>query len=272
MRVLSAAVSAAAIALSTAAPAAAEINGTALASSQPAPSSTGASAGANAPLNVADAPKLTLENAKPLAIPPRPDVNAPKAPSAPPRFKTPTVMTAPDLPQISVGATPAPPPAPAGAPPVQTATKAPAPPAAAPAPPSQAKAPPPSPAPQTTSKTQTAALPPTPPAAVAPKMAPLSVVFDRTATNLPDSAEKTLADIAERMRSNELLRLQLRSFAGGTPETVREARQLSLARALSVRERLGAAGVASTRIDIRALGIESGGGPPDRIDLEFINQ
>jgi Outer membrane protein and related peptidoglycan-associated (lipo)proteins len=264
MRVLSAAVSAAAIALCTASPAAAEINGTALTSSQPAPS--------NAPVNVADAPKLTLENAKPLAIPPRPDVNAPKAPSAPPRFKAPTVLTAPELPQISVGVTPAPPPPPVGAPPVQTATKPSAPPPAETAP-SQAKSPTPS-APPAAPKTQTAALPPNqPPAAAAvPKLAPLSVVFNHTATNLPDSAEKTLADIAERMRSNELLRLQLRSFAGGTPETVREARQLSLARALSVRERLGAAGIASTRIDIRALGIESGGGPPDRIDLELLNQ
>ncbi len=265
MRVLSATVSAAAIALCTVAPAAAEINGTALTSSQP--------TRFDAPINVADAPKLTLENAKPLAIPPRPDVNAPRAPAAPPRFKTPTVLTAPDLPQISVGTTPAPPPSPEGAPPVKSATKTPPPPAAEPAPSSQAKAPASPSAPPPQPKTQTAALPPNPPpAATAPKMAPLSVVFDHTATNLPDSAEKTLADIAERMRSNELLRLQLRSFASGTPETVREARQLSLARALSVRERLGAAGIASTRVDIRALGIESGGGPPDRIDLEFINQ
>ena len=103
-------------------------------------------------------------------------------------------------------------------------------------------------------------------------MEPLTVLFDGAATALPEQAQERLDAIAERMRANGQLRLQIRSYASGTPDTAREARQLSLARALSVREKLGTAGIASTRVDIRALGMEAGGGAPDRLDVEFLNQ
>ena len=211
---------------------------------------------APAPAVTANAGALTLENAQPLPIPPRPDIFPPPAPPAPPVFKAPTVMTAPDLPRIEVGASPPPPPMPEGAPPVPASTR--------PAPP-----PPPD-------RTQTAALPPpapgTPQPPTLPRMEPLTVLFDGTATDLPEAAQARLDAIAERMRASGQLRLQIRSYASGTPETAREARQLSLARALSVRERLGAAGIASTRVDIRAMGMEAGGGAPDRLDVEFLNQ
>ncbi len=105
----------------------------------------------------------------------------------------------------------------------------------------------------------------------APPRSALSVVFDGSVADLPESAEATVADLAQRMRDNENLRLQLRSYASGTPETAREARQLSLARALALRERLTAQGIRSTRIDIRALGTGAAEGPPDRIDVEFLN-
>ncbi|MBP2291932.1 OmpA family protein [Azospirillum rugosum] len=254
MRVLSTAALAATVGATLSAPADAEINPAAAQAAQP-PS---------------ESAKLTLENAQPLPVPPRPDVGARKAPPAPARFKAPTVLTAPELPQIQVGATPAPPPPPAGAPPVQSAAKSPAP-NAAPAPTPGQSAPPPQ------TRTQTAALPPAaqPPSQAprpAAKTAPLSLTFDPTASSLPDSAEAPLSGIAERMRGNPTLRLQLRAYAEGTPDTVREARQLSLARALAVRERLGAAGVASTRVDIRALGIDAAGGTPDRVDIEFLNE
>lgn len=208
----------------------------------------------------ADTRKLTLETAKPLPVPPRPDIRTPAPVKAAPRFVTPKVLEAPPPPDIVVGATPAPPPPVVGAPPVQAARK-----------------PEPAPVPKTeTAPTETASLPPpaAPSAAqpAAPKSAPLSVVFDPSVSSLPDSAESTLADVAERMRANDLLRLQLRAYASGTPETAREARQLSLARALAMRERLTAFGIRSTRIDVRALGLESGGGPADRIDIDYLNE
>ncbi|GAA4251802.1 OmpA family protein [Azospirillum formosense] len=199
---------------------------------------------------------LTLENAQPLPIPPRPDIFPPPAPPAPPVFRAPTLMTAPDLPQISVGPSPAQPALPEGAPPIPPSSR----PAASPPP----------------DRTQTAALPPptpkAPSAPALPRMEPLTVLFDGTATALPDPAQARLDAIAERMSANPQLRLQIRSYASGTPETAREARQLSLARALAVRERLGTAGIASTRVDIRAMGMEAAGGAPDRLDVEFLNQ
>ncbi|MBK3737431.1 OmpA family protein, partial [Azospirillum brasilense] len=97
-------------------------------------------------------------------------------------------------------------------------------------------------------------------------------LFDGTATTLPDPVQARLDAIAERMTANPQLRLQIRSYASGTPDTAREARQLSLARALAVRERLGTAGIASTRVDIRAMGMEAASGAPDRLDVEFLNQ
>ncbi|RIV97132.1 OmpA family protein [Azospirillum brasilense] len=165
-------------------------------------------------------------------------------------------MTAPELPQISIGPTPPPPALPEGAPPVPASNR----PAASPPP----------------DRTQTAALPPptpkAPSAPALPRMEPLTVLFDGTATALPEPAQTHLDTIAERMNANPQLRLQIRSYASGTPETAREARQLSLARALAVRERLGTAGIASTRVDIRAMGMEAAGGAPDRLDVEFLNQ
>ncbi|NUB23040.1 OmpA family protein [Azospirillum formosense] len=165
-------------------------------------------------------------------------------------------MRARALTQISVGPSPAQPALPEGAPPIPPSSR----PAASPPP----------------DRTQTAALPPptpkAPSAPALPRMEPLTVLFDGTATALPDPAQARLDAIAERMSANPQLRLQIRSYASGTPETAREARQLSLARALAVRERLGTAGIASTRVDIRAMGMEAAGGAPDRLDVEFLNQ
>ena len=247
LRVLQAATSVAAITVAATAPAVAQVNIT-----------------VSKPDQVqADQRKLTLETAKPLPVPPRPDIRTPKPVKAAPRFVTPKVLEAPPPPDIVVGATPAPPAPVPGAPPVQTAAKPETPPTVAPTP---------VPAP---ARTQTAALPPAapPPATTAaPKSAPLTVVFETSVASLPDSAEPALAEVAERMRANEQLRLQLRSYASGTPETAREARQLSLARALALRERLTAFGIRSTRIDVRALGLEAGSGPADRIDVEYLNE
>ena len=118
-----------------------------------------------------------------------------------------------------------------------------------------------------------AALPP-PPTTVAPLPAgPLTVTFAVGEADLPASVDTLLAPVAERLRARETARLQLFSYASGTEETAREARQLSLARALALRERLTAYGIRSTRIDIRALGTGAPAkdGPQDRIDLEFVN-
>lgn len=214
---------------------------------------------------------LTLETAKPLPVPARPALGTPPAPKAPPRLVLPEVVAAPPPPQITAEAPIPPPPPPAAIPNVpQSLRNQPGP--SVPAPGSQVATSPP-PRPPVPQPTAPAALPP-PPAASAPlPSGPLTVTFAAGEADLPASVDALLAPVAERLRARETARLQLFSYASGTEETAREARQLSLARALALRERLTAYGIRSTRIDIRALGTGTPAkdGPQDRIDLEFVN-
>lgn len=216
---------------------------------------------------------LTLENAVPLSIPPRPSLRTPPPVKAPPRLTLPQPLEAPPPPILTEGpAQPAP----------RSTTAKTQPPATAPAQPQQpaAQATPAAPAPVTpapvTPRTDTAALPPppeaAPPAASLPPSSVLSLVFAADATNLPDAADAVVDRIVERLRASDTARLQLRSYASGTPDTAREARQRALARALALRERLTAFGIRSTRVDVRALGLDEGGGVPDRIDAVFLNE
>ena len=231
------------------------------------PAALSAAAPANGP---APSPAgLTLENAVPLSVPPRPNLRTPPPVKAPPRLVLPQPLEAPPPPVLTEGpAQPAPratartEPAPKAAQPQQPAVQAPA----APAPDRTPTAP----------RTDTAALPPppdaAPPAANLPPSSVLSLVFPADATNLPDAADAVVDRIVERLRASDTARLQLRSYASGTADTAREARQLALARALALRERLTAFGIRSTRVDVRALGVDDNGGPPDRIDAVFLNE
>lgn len=222
---------------------------------------------AAAPANAQVAAGLTLENAVPLSVPPRPNLRTPPAIKAPPRLVLPQPLDAPPPPELTEG--PAQPPAARPAPPSAPAVAtAPPPPAAAPAPAPGAE--------PATPRTDTAALPPppeaAPPAASLPPSSVLSLVFPPDATNLPDTADATVDRIVERLRASDTARLQLRSYASGTADTAREARQRSLARALALRERLTAFGIRSSRVDVRALGLDEAGGAPDRIDVVFLNE
>ncbi|MBP2303730.1 OmpA family protein [Azospirillum melinis] len=216
---------------------------------------------------------LTLENAVPLSVPPRPSLRTPPPVKAPPRLTLPQPLEAPPPPALTEGpAQPAP----------RSTTARTQLPAAVPAQPQQptAQGTPAAPAPVTpapvTPRTDTAALPPppeaAPPAASLPPSSVLSLVFPADATNLPDAADAVVDRIVERLRASDTARLQLRSYASGTPDTAREARQRALARALALRERLTAFGIRSTRVDVRALGLDEGGGVPDRIDAVFLNE
>jgi outer membrane protein OmpA-like peptidoglycan-associated protein len=221
---------------------------------------------------------LTLENAVPLSVPPRPNLRTPPPVKAPPRLVLPQPLEAPPPPVLTEGPAqpapratartePAPTTAPTAAQPQQPAVQAPA--AQTPAAPAPGQ-------PPTAPRTDTAALPPppeaAPPAANLPPSSVLSLVFPVGATNLPDAADAVVDRIVERLRASDTARLQLRSYASGTADTAREARQLALARALALRERLTAFGIRSTRVDVRALGLDDGGGPPDRIDAVFLNE
>lgn len=234
------------------------------------PAALSAAAPATAPAtNAAATPAgLTLENAVPLSVPPRPSLRTPPPVKAPPRLTLPQPLEAPPPPALTEG--------PAQPTPRATTAKT-QPPTTAPAQPQQpaTQGTPATPAP-VTPRTDTAALPPppeaAPPAASLPPSSVLSLVFPADATNLPDAADAVVDRIVERLRASGTARLQLRSYASGTPDTAREARQRALARALALRERLTAFGIRSTRVDVRALGLDEGGGVADRIDAVFLNE
>jgi outer membrane protein OmpA-like peptidoglycan-associated protein len=91
--------------------------------------------------------------------------------------------------------------------------------------------------------------------------------FVGSSLELPDSARSVLQAVAERMNREPNLRIRLKSFASGRPDDPVAARHLSLQRALKVREALGRYGIASTRIDVLALGLGAGAPPVDRLEL-----
>ncbi|MGP1395628.1 MAG: OmpA family protein [Inquilinaceae bacterium] len=93
------------------------------------------------------------------------------------------------------------------------------------------------------------------------------IMFDADEEDLNESGANLLEGLAQRMMNNDSIRLQILSFAGGTPETASQARRLSLNRALNVRTFLIDRGVRRTRIDVRALGNTAPDDPKNRVDL-----
>jgi outer membrane protein OmpA-like peptidoglycan-associated protein len=118
--------------------------------------------------------------------------------------------------------------------------------------------------------------PPAPRAKPAPANLPAGqdfrVVFEGGSNRLAPKDAAVLDGIAARLAANETARLQIRAYAGTPGEEARVARRASLDRALAVRSFLIDQGVRSTRMDVRALGQNSGDGPPDRVDLELMNE
>ena len=105
------------------------------------------------------------------------------------------------------------------------------------------------------------------------------LVFTPSSPELAASETAVLDKIVDKMNALPDVRLQVRAYANGTPETASAARRLSLSRALKVREYLMAKNVVATRLDIRALGsgsVEMGdevgrsNAPGDRVDLVFV--
>lgn len=164
--------------------------------------------------------------------------------------------------------------APKAAAPMPVTPKAPAPTAAAPVP-ETAKAPkprveaPPAAKPKAP-RTKTAALPPAkaPDKPTTDKM--LRFEFAGNSADLPSNATSELKTLAERLLRADSLRVQVKAYASAVEGGPSAARRLSLSRALAVRAFLIGQGVRSTRIDVRALGNRSEGGPPERVDLVVV--
>ena len=142
----------------------------------------------------------------------------------------------------------------------------PPPPAVAPAPPSAPSVAAPVDAPRAVASIDTPSTPISPPTSITVG-APVSIAFGADSSQLPDDSKGRLDGIIRSMSSNDRLRAQIVAYAAGTSDTASQARRISLSRALAVRAYLIEKGVASTRLDVRALGYQVEGGSPDRVDI-----
>ncbi len=98
-------------------------------------------------------------------------------------------------------------------------------------------------------------------------MATLS--FDRGSDNLSGSTMASLDKLAALLKQKVAVRITLNAYAATTGEiTPREARRISLSRALAIRDYLTNKGISSSRIDVRALGANVPSGDMDRVDVK----
>ena len=101
--------------------------------------------------------------------------------------------------------------------------------------------------------------------------------FDASSDVLKPSETVVLDKIAAKLNSDQSLRLQVRAYAAGNAASTGAARRLSLSRSLKVRNYLTEKGIATTRLDVRALGSgsmemgdqASSSAPADRVDVIF---
>jgi outer membrane protein OmpA-like peptidoglycan-associated protein len=234
---------------------------------------------AAAPAPALRAPTPAVSQAPTTQAPARP-APAAQPPAAPAPRQTaaasPPPAPVPAAPRQTAAAPPPPPPS------IPRATTAPAPPPPPPSVPAvdsgsaSAPPPPPPPAPEP-QPTQLAAQTPAP---AAPAPAPsdqgggdeVRISFPAGQSQLPNGAGSQLDAIVRRLEADSGLRVQLLAYANGDTEGANKARRLSLSRALAVRSYLIDNNVASTRMDVRALGNRSEGGPADRVDVVVISR
>ena len=226
-------------------------------------------------------PETQMAVATDQPVAPPPPALEPEQPSqaaSEPEPEEPPAPPPPALPEESESAAVAPPEPPAEPPsepaPTVTASIAEPPPAPEPQPapelpaaePPTAEAPPAEPPaaepPPAPSETQTAALPP----ATLDEGA-LRLAFGAGSADLDDGDKATLSQLAQELNADGNARVQLLAYASSSDNSASRARRLSLSRALAVRAFLIDQGVRSTRMDVRALGDKSEGGPPDRVDI-----
>ncbi len=96
--------------------------------------------------------------------------------------------------------------------------------------------------------------------------------FDPDSSIISDAAKAQLGPLVEKLNTDYLLRVQVLAYAAGDDDASSHARGISLARALAMRNYLGAQGIAMDRMDIKALGNTAQEEPADRVDLVPLTQ
>lgn len=104
---------------------------------------------------------------------------------------------------------------------------------------------------------------------VVPTLADLSLEFDGTSSELNDTTRQKLTNLLPLLKEDESRRLAVHAYASGEDGSKSSARRISLSRALAVRAYLMDNGIKPTRVDVRALGLETDRKPLERVDLVF---
>lgn len=91
------------------------------------------------------------------------------------------------------------------------------------------------------------------------------LIFEAEQISLTSVHLSQLAVLAEILRNDDGMGLQLVGYASGDMENSSHARRVSLSRTLNIRKYLMDGGIRSTRIEVRALGNQNDGGPVDRV-------
>ena len=98
--------------------------------------------------------------------------------------------------------------------------------------------------------------------------------FEANAPDRKSNEQGVLHTIIAKLKRDENIHAQILAYAGGTPDTVSQARRLSLTRALAVRTAMLNDGITADRLNVRAMGMGDPGMadrklPPDRVDIVF---
>ncbi len=105
------------------------------------------------------------------------------------------------------------------------------------------------------------------PAASARTLQGSRILFAPGSAKLSRAARDKLTDLAQALARSPSTRLQVVAYARSGDDDPVRARRSSLSRAIAVRRFLIGKGVASIRVDVRALGDRASDGPADRVDL-----
>jgi len=95
-----------------------------------------------------------------------------------------------------------------------------------------------------------------------------TIAFAHGSDNFDSAAAGTLNNLADVLAKNSNVRITLTAYADNAGTTPREARRVSLSRALAIRDYLTSKGISSARIDVRALGANVSTGDKDRVDVK----
>ena len=98
----------------------------------------------------------------------------------------------------------------------------------------------------------------------------MRLTFDPAAIDLSAASMDAIKRFVGTAPNADNVSYNVLAYAAGKADDASVARRLALSRALAVRSALVAEGIPSSRIYVRALGAQAGGGPADRVDISLL--